>query len=102
MKSKGIVITAIAFLSLIGMQDVYSQMIVAVKPSRAKVVVVKPARPDIQHVWVDGHWKWSKKRQRYVWVNGQWAKKPRNKSRWISGHWKKVRGGWTYLPGHWV
>lgn len=77
-----------------------AQVVVKVKPAKPKVVVVKPAKPGPKHVWIDGHWKWSKKRKEYVWVKGYWLK-PKKGYTWVPGHWKKVPGGFKWVRGHW-
>jgi len=67
-------------------------------PPARKVVVVKPAKPHHNHVWVKGHWKWDK--SRYIWTEGRWVK-PKPGYLWIDGHWKKSKHGWRWVPGHW-
>jgi hypothetical protein len=103
MKSRKIIIvTFIAIASFIGLERASSQVIVKVKPVRPSVIVAKPAKARKNHVWIEGHWAYSHKLDRYVWVKGRWAKRPRNNARWIPGHWKKAPGGWKFVPGHWV
>lgn len=77
-----------------------SQVVVKVKPANPKVVVVKPLKPGPKHIWVDGHWRWDKKRKEYIWIKGHWSK-PKKGHAWIPGHWKKVPGGFKWIPGHW-
>ena len=75
-----------------------AQLVVVKKPVRSKVVLVNPAKPGKNHIWIDGHWKASG--AKYVWVQGKWAKN-RPGHHWIKGHWKKTRAGWIWIPGHW-
>lgn len=77
-----------------------AQVVVKIKPARPKVEVVKPSKPGPKHIWIDGHWKWDKKRKEYVWVKGHWSK-PRKGHAWVPGHWQKVPGGFKWVPGHW-
>ena len=77
-----------------------AQVVVKIKPARPKVVVVKPPKPGPKHVWINGHWKWSKKRKEYIWVKGYWLK-PKKGRAWVPGHWEKVPGGFKWVPGHW-
>jgi len=51
-----------------------------VKPSRPKILVVKPNKIRKNHVWIKGHWKWSFRKHRYVWVKGHWKRKKKNRS----------------------
>lgn len=77
-----------------------AQVVVKVRPASPKVVVVKPHRPGHAHVWVDGHWRWSKKAHKYVWIKGHWVKRKRG-HKWMPGHWAKTPGGHKWVPGHW-
>lgn len=92
----------IAILSFTGINGLFSQVVVKVKPVHTKVVIVKPKTPGKNYIWVDGHWKYNSNMNKYVWVNGKWVRKPQNNSVWIAGRWKKVRGGWKYVPGRWA
>lgn len=78
-----------------------AQVVVRVKPVARKVVVVKPARPSAAHVWIDGQWKWNRKKKEYVWIKGHWVKRKAGK-KWVPGHWQKVRRGYKWIPGHWA
>ena len=53
---------------------VNAQLIVRVKTPAPKVVVVKPAKPGLNYIWVEGHWK-----------------KVRGGKQWIPGYWKKTK-----------
>lgn len=103
MKSKKLIlISCIAIGSLISIENASSQVLVKVKPVRPAVVVVKPAKARKNHIWIDGHWAYSHKLNRYVWIDAKWVKRPRGKAKWVPGHWNKVPGGWKYVPGHWA
>jgi hypothetical protein len=78
---------------------VEAQVIVKVRP--VAPVVVRPACPSSNHVWVGGAWKWNRKINNYAWVDGYWAKPRRHGVNWVDGHWRASRGGWKYVPGHW-
>ena len=67
-------------------------------PPRRKGVIIKPAKPYRQAVWLSGHWKWRK--ARYVWVVGHWVK-PRRGYVWVDGHWARRGGRWICVAGHW-
>ena len=102
MKKTRLTVIAIIVFMLSGFNNSYSQVVVKVKPVRTNVVVVKkPTKPGKNFIWIEGHWKWNKRRQAYVWIDGKWAKRQGNKS-WVAGHWRKTRGGWTWIPGHWA
>jgi len=100
MKKQGFIfsITVIALLSI----SIFSnaQVIIKIKPLRPKVVVVKPKAPGPNFVWINGHWKWSKRVVKYVWAKGHWSKRRRG-ANWVSGHWADVPGGHKWIPGHW-
>lgn len=59
----------------------------------------RPARPSQVHVWVSGHWTWT--RNAYRWEKGYWIKPPHRRAVWVPAQWKKQRGGWIYVKGYW-
>jgi hypothetical protein len=59
---------------------------------------VRSVKPDPNHVWISGHWKWSA--GRYVWIPGHWTKAKPGKV-WVKGHWKKKGPRYVWVPGHW-
>lgn len=59
------------------------------------------ARPSVRHIWVNGHWRYSRRLQRDVWVGGSWAVQTRN-HRWTDGHYERFRGRRTWVPGCWT
>ncbi len=65
----------------------------------AKKVVVKPAKPYKNAVWVSGHW--GVKGGNYVWISGHWTKH-RHGCVWVDGYWKKTPKGWVWVKGHWA
>lgn len=69
---------------------------VAVKPETP--VVVQPARPGPNYVWVDGDWHRSG--GAYVYKQGYWVV-PKQHHEWVSGHWDKRGNGWYWQKGHW-
>ncbi|MEM7104268.1 MAG: hypothetical protein AAF502_14110 [Bacteroidota bacterium] len=92
----------LSFAMLISLPTISTaQVVVAIKPKPVKVKVVKPKAPSVNYIWIDGHYKYDRNRNKYVWVDGRWIKKKKGK-RYVPGHWKKVRGGYTYVPGRWV
>ena len=78
-----------------------SQVVVKVIPPKPKVIVPHPAKPNPGHVWIAGHWKWSKKENKYIWVKGHWEKPIRPGAVWIPGHWIDTPDGHKWVPGHW-
>lgn len=95
---KLVMLTALFTLVIAAPTD--AQVVVKIKPSRPHVVAVKPACPGPHYVWIDGHWRWSKKKHDYVWVDGHWVK-ARKGHVWVDGHWADVPGGHKWVPGHW-
>jgi hypothetical protein len=57
---------------------------------------VRPA-PRANYVWVEGHWKWT--RRGYVWAPGHWERA--RKGEWVPGHWDQTARGYVWVPGHW-
>ncbi len=97
MKSILNIILAICF-SLLFIGSSNAQIIIAKKPNKPKVLVVRTAKPGTNYKWIDGHWKVYN--NRYTWTKGHWAK-ARKHHVWIPGHWKEVPKGWKWIPGHW-
>ncbi|MEL6192087.1 MAG: hypothetical protein AAFR66_08560 [Bacteroidota bacterium] len=77
-----------------------AQVIVVKKPVRPKVVVVKKTCGP-RNIWVDGHWTYNRRANKYVWVKGRCVKRKRG-HRWVAGKWVKVPRGWKWVPGVWV
>jgi hypothetical protein len=71
---------------------------IKVAPPAARVVVVRPACPHKNGVWVEGYWAW--KHNRHVWVDGRWVK-PKHGRVWVDGHWVNTPHGWEWIKGHW-
>lgn len=78
-----------------------AQVVVKEKPSVPDVVMAKPTQPGPNSIWIDGHWKWDKKKKKYVWVPGHWMKARPNRY-WVPGHWATVPEGVVWIPGHWT
>ncbi|MTI32452.1 YXWGXW repeat-containing protein [Xanthovirga aplysinae] len=79
----------------------HSQVVVKVKPDRPVKIVKKSKKVRKGHIWVDGHWKWNKRRNKYVWVEGNWVKKRRG-YKYKPGSWVKTRGGYKWKPAIWI
>lgn len=101
MKKKSLVIMLISCFILLGNITANSQIIVKIKPHKPKKNIVQPARPNAGHIWIDGHWLWSKKDNKYVWIKGHWAKPPIVGATWISGYWMDSPEGYKWVPGYW-
>jgi len=92
----------VVFLTIFTLQLATAQVIVRVKPVRPKkTIVVKRAKPRKGYLWVDAHWQWNAKRNKYVWVDGKYIRKKRG-YRYVTGKWVNTRRGHKYVPGHWV
>jgi len=76
-----------------------TRIYVRVGPPKARVIVVKPAKPYRHAVWVNGHWQY--RHGRYVWIKGYWVN-PRPGFRYVAAHWQRTPHGYCYVPGHWV
>lgn len=73
---------------------------VKVCPVRPNVVVVRPACPSPQHIWVDGDWIWNQQANQYLYSEGRWVLAVAG-AVWIPGHWKNNAYGWHWVKGHW-
>ena len=71
---------------------------VRIKPPARKVVVVKPARPHRNSVWIGRRWYWNGRK--YIWKKG-YCTNPRKGFVWVPGHWNHHRRGWHWIEGHW-
>jgi hypothetical protein len=91
------------FSCLIGIfpQPAAAQFIVRLRPVAPAYEVVRPPQPGPRHVWIEGHWRWDRRRGGYVWVEGHWIR-ARHGQVWVNGHWEDVPGqGSRWIPGHW-
>ena len=83
-----------------GAVNTQAQVIVKTRPLAPKMIIVKPKRPGAGHIWVDGHWKWNDRKNKYVWVQGKWYK-PRRGYVYVAGRWKRTRKGHVWVEGYW-
>jgi len=98
---KVLIITFLALACMCGTSlETQAQVVVAVKPARPDVVVVKPAKARRGYIWVDGHWKYNKRTNRYVWVKGGWVRARRGFV-YVPGRWVKAPAGFKWVPGTW-
>lgn len=73
-----------------------TERVVAVQP--APPVVVRPAPPPGEHVYVEYEYKWQG--GKYVAVPGYYVKKKSGRT-WIPGKWEQKPKGYAWVPGHW-
>jgi hypothetical protein len=64
-------------------------------------VVVVPASPGPNYVWVDGSWQYNRPARAYVYREGHWVVPARPGRTWVAGHWVQTNRGWRYVEGHW-
>ncbi|HMG94204.1 MAG TPA: YXWGXW repeat-containing protein [Chryseolinea sp.] len=62
------------------------------------VVVVRPAPPYQNAVWIGDSWRW--RHGRYVYVKPHYIK-PRRGMVWVDGHWKNTPRRFVWVKGHW-
>ncbi|MDC0249674.1 hypothetical protein OAK24_02240 [Flavobacteriales bacterium] len=79
----------------------HSARVVTVKPNRPNVVVNRPNRIRRNHIWVEGHWKWSGFYGEYIWIKGRWIRQ-RKGYHWVSGFWEISLGGFIWVDGYWA
>lgn len=58
-------------------------------------------RPSPRHVWVEGHWDWSRRHRDWVWREGGWKVPPRGRGRWIAPSYDRRNDGWVVIKGRW-
>lgn len=73
-----------------------AQVIVKVQPRIP--VVVRPAAPGPNYVWIDGGWVI--RGGHYVYTNGYWTR-PRHGYHYTKGYWNHSHGGYGWVPGRW-
>lgn len=95
---KKLIVISALFVSLAA-TSCRTRAVVTTRPEPpATAVVVRPAAPRPDYVWVDGEWIW--RGGRYVYTNGYWAP-PRRGHAWVGGHWERRGNGWYWQRGHW-
>ena len=92
----GVILLVLAFIL-----PAAAQVVVVKRPQKPAVLLVKKDKPDSDHIWIDGHWRWDKGAKEYVWEPGHWIKN-RTGFRFVPGKWKKMPTGWKWVPGTWV
>ncbi len=100
MKKMNVILMITMFILGMGLVSASTAAVVYVRkaPPARKTVVVKPARPHHDSVWVSGHWGW--RNGVHIWVDGKWISSKKGHV-WIDGHWKKTAKGWIWVDGHW-
>lgn len=98
MKTLATFISAGAFASLVAMSSCMSHT-VSTRPQDP--LVVMPASPGPNYVWVDGGWQYNRPNRAYVYRQGRWAVPSRPGRTWVSGRWVQNHRGWRYRDGHW-
>ena len=79
----------------------FAQVHIYVHAQPVAPVIVRPAPPTPDHIWVEH--EWIVRNGEYVHVPGYWAVPPRERARWVPGHWKRHhRHGYYWMPGHWA
>lgn len=74
------------------------RVFVRVQPVQPKVVVVRPAAPRPDYVWVEG--EYVPRGAAYVYRPGRWVA-PRTGRVWTPGHWVREHRGSYWVPGYW-
>jgi hypothetical protein len=84
-------------LLLVGL-SAFAQVSIGIQigpPPPPRVVVVEPARPGPEYVWVDGYWY--PVGHHYKWHEGYWTRPPYEGARWMPPH----HDGDRYFAGYW-
>jgi hypothetical protein len=75
-----------------------AQISFTVRTRPVEPVIVRPAAPYVDAVWIPGEWRWEG--HEYVYVRPHYEHLRRGHV-WIPGHWRDVRGGSVWVAGHW-
>jgi hypothetical protein len=86
-------------------------LLLNISSSSAQVVKDKPKEPNLfnekreakpgpGYIWIDGEWKYNKKKELYEHQSGKWEKE-KDGHAWVNGHWEREAGGYKWEPGHW-
>ena len=68
-------------------------------PTRPEAtVVVRPAAPGSNYVWVDGEWR--PRNRTYIYNQGYWSA-PRGSRTYRTGTWNQNKRGWYWKRGRW-
>lgn len=57
--------------------------------------------PSRRHVWVPGHWQWSRRAHDWVWRPGRWRVPPRGRGYWIPETYERRGDRWITIEGRW-
>ena len=88
------ILVAFGFSAAANAQRVY----VRVQPAASRTVVVRPAAPRANYVWVEG--EYVPRGRAYVYRPGYWVA-PHAGRVWVPGHWIRERRGWYWAQGYW-
>lgn len=80
------------------MQSCKTNGYVAVRP--ASIETVRPVRPGVNHVWVDGDWRWDRQTRHYNWHSGYWHA-PYRGHIYTPGRWQTTERGHRWVAGRW-
>jgi hypothetical protein len=101
----------VAFAALTAMPAVaWADASVHIRPGRGVSInigdgppalrVERPRRqPSRRHVWIEGHWRWSDRRNDWVWVSGRWKVPPRGYRHWDNPRWERRGDRWVEVHG---
>ncbi|MEP6514041.1 MAG: YXWGXW repeat-containing protein [Parafilimonas sp.] len=95
---KNIVKYLLAVTLLFGFSELTYAQKIYVKVQPTAPVVVRPAAPAPNRVWIDGEWVAGNRN--YEWKEGYWEA-PRSGYIWVPGHWVGRRRGSYWVPGRW-
>jgi hypothetical protein len=95
---KKLIVVCALVVSTLTVTSCRTRAVVTTRPEPPAAVIVRPAAPRPDYVWIDGEWDW--RGSRYVYRQGYWAP-PRHGYVWISGHWARRGNGWEWQKGHW-
>lgn len=101
MKQLLAITTIISALSFLSIPTAQAQVFVSIKPVAPKKITVRPIKARQGYVWVDGHWKWSARKNSYTWADGHWMRAKQGYT-YKPGHWVSVPKGHKWVPGHWA
>jgi hypothetical protein len=77
-----------------------AQVIIKIRPA-APTYIIKKGPDRRGHIWVDGDWRWHRRRGEYIWRDPHYMRARRGHV-WVPGYWRDAYDGYEWIPGHWA
>jgi hypothetical protein len=98
--SNGYMKIPIFLLMLLSAMPFLNSCVGYIESEPSYVEIERPARPSVEHIWIDGGWRWDYRNHIYVQRPGYWVQSRQGRS-YIKGHWEAGPKGKRWIDGHW-